>query len=273
MDFITCLPKNRGHDAIFVVVERLSKYVVFIPTKNTATAEDTALLFFTRVASVFGLPESIVSDRDSKFTSAFWQSVCRRWGVKQKLSTAFHPQTDGQTERMNRTLEEMLRHYVNARQSNWLELLPMAQFAINTAWNQSIQASPYFLNHGRHPRTPVSLPVDDSVPTATTFTAVIQAALELAKSSLATAQNRQKVLADRHRKAVQYHVGNKVLLSSKNLKFAPRLARKLLPKWAGPFEITRVIDKASGTVAVELAPPEGWRIHNVFHVSLISPYR
>ena len=111
MDFITQLPMTKnGNDAIFVVVDRLTKMAHFIPTKTTATAEDTARLFLDNVFRLHGLPEEIISDRDSKFNGNFWQALFESLGTRLGMSTAFHPQTDGQTERMNRTLEDMLRH-------------------------------------------------------------------------------------------------------------------------------------------------------------------
>jgi hypothetical protein len=189
------------------------------------------------------------------------------------MSTAFHPESDGQTERMNRVLEETLRHYVNARQSNWCELLPMAEFAINNSWNESVQNTPFFLNYGQHPQTPMSVSSQSTVPNAVRFTETMQKSLQLAKQYLQQAQDRQKKYADQKRAPVQYQIGQQVLLSSKNLRVAPGLAKKLLPKWVGPFQIERTIEKRGSTVAVQLALPMDWKLHDVFHVALIRPYR
>ena len=140
--------------------------------------------------------------------------------------------------------------------------------------NQSKLPHTFYLNTGRHPRTPSTVERDDdAVPEAVYFTSLIQSTIDLAKKCLTAAQDRQKVYADQHRMSVRYKVGDSVLLSSRYLKTAPGLARKFLPKWAGPFEIVEVIDKTDTTVAVKLKLPDGWRIHDVFHVSLVRPYR
>ncbi len=131
MDFITHLhPTRSGFTAMFVVVDRLSKMVHFIPTFDTATAEETAALFRDRIFVLHGMPQVIVSDRDVKFTSAFWKELHRLLGIKLSMSTAYHPQTDGQTERMNRTLEDMLRHFINRNHTDWDQHLAPAEFAI-----------------------------------------------------------------------------------------------------------------------------------------------
>ena len=146
----------------------------------------------------------------------------------------------------------------------------MAQFAINNAWHSSIQTTPFYLNHGRHPSLPTSLIEESRVPAACLFTDNITSALVLAKQFIV--QARQKSYADTRRKPVHFIVGNKVLLSSKNLKFTSRFARKLLPKFVGPFPVTQVFSKGvnARTIAVRLQLPENWKIHDVFHVSLVS---
>ena len=158
MDFIVHLPKTRsGFTAILVVVDRLTKMVHFLPTVDTATAEETAALFRDRVFCLHGMPQSIVSDRDVKFTSAFWRELHRLLGITLNMSTAYHPQTDGQTERMNRVLEDMLRHFVNRHHDDWDQYLAPAEFAINNAENVSVQNTPFMLNYGRHPWLPANM--------------------------------------------------------------------------------------------------------------------
>ena len=158
MDFVVQLPRTaRGFDAIFVVVDKLTKYAHFIPTTTDVTADTTARLFFDNIFTYHGLPIKIVSDRDAKFTSNFWQGLFALLGTKLAMSTAFHPQTDGQTERMNRTLEQMLRFYVSYRQDDWDLYLPTCQFAVNNAKQASTGETPFYLNHGRHPGLPHTL--------------------------------------------------------------------------------------------------------------------
>jgi transposase InsO family protein len=125
------LPKSGGADAILVVVDRLSKMAHFIPTNETITAKDLAKIYFDNIFKIHGLPADITSDRGSLFTSHFWEGLCACLNTKQNLSTAFHPQTDGQTERVNGILEQYLRAYCNYQQDNWRDLLTMAEFSYN----------------------------------------------------------------------------------------------------------------------------------------------
>ena len=163
MDFITQLPKSRqGNTSILVFVDRLSKMTHFAATKDTCSAADVADLYFDKVIKLHGRPLEIISDRDTRFQSAFWQELQRHLGTQICMSTAYHPQSDGQTERMNAVLEDMLRHYINPSQDNWEDLLPLAEFAINNAFNKSIQDTPFHVNYGKHPRTPYSLNVTNA---------------------------------------------------------------------------------------------------------------
>jgi hypothetical protein len=274
MDLITGLPKKQGFDAVLVVVDRLSKMVVLIPGRETMSAATVAKHVLRSVVAVHGWPTSIVSDRDPRFTSAFWRSLCAAWGTQQRMGTSFHPQTDGQTERMNRVLEETIRHFVDARQSNWPTCLAMAQFAINNAVSRSTGHSPFFLVHGRHPRIPLHgaqvRPGDDV--DAVSFAESLERARQAATRALQVAQDRQRTYANRFRRAVRYHVNDPVLLATKHLSYAPGLARKLMPRFTGPFPIVRVIDKGDETVAVTLRLPPGWKVHPTFHVSRVRPY-
>lgn len=146
MDFITQLPRTQeGKDAILVVVDKLTKMVHLVATTTRATAEETATLFLNHVWKYHGVPRVVVTDRDPLFTSAFTRALCRMMGTKQALSTAYHPQTDGQTERVNRVLEDMLRAYVSKSQTDWDEKLACAEFAINNADQSSAGTSPFML--------------------------------------------------------------------------------------------------------------------------------
>src|SRR6266536_3361180 len=164
MDFKS-MPKDKaGYDNVFVVIDRLSKQAVSIPCHKTITAEDMAWLYIVFIYRYFGPPASIVSDRGPQFVSKFWEEFCRILGIKLKLSTAFHPQTDGQTEIMNQYLDQRLRPFVNYYQDNWSEMLPMMDYAQLTLPHSSIGMAPYELIHGRLPRTSF----DWNTPTATT---------------------------------------------------------------------------------------------------------
>jgi len=274
MDFLTGLPKTqRGKDAIFVVVDRLSKMCHLCPTTKDASAPDIARLFFSDIFRLHGMPTSIVSDRDAKFTSNFWKALFDLCGVDLRLSSAYHPQTDGQTERTNRTLEQVLRNYINHRQDDWDLHLTPAEFAINDSKQSSTGFSPFFLNANQHPVTPQALinPRDTPVPAANDHARTFSENTKLARENLVAAQERQKRFADNNRKEEELNVGDRVLISTKNLTLAfqtGRDAAKLDHRWAGPF---KVLEKNSAvSYKVEL-PPEV-RVHPVFHISVLKPY-
>ncbi|KAJ9509154.1 hypothetical protein QJQ45_001643 [Haematococcus lacustris] len=272
MDFITKLPSgSHGYDAICVFVDRLSKMVHFVPCREDLKARRFAQLFIDHVYKLHGMPAELISDRGSLFTSVFWREVMRRCGSKPALSSSYHPQSDGQTERYNRVLEEMLRHYISPTQSDWPDYLALAEFAVNNSWQESIQSTPFLVNTGQSPVTVGlrDLPYGGRCPSAHAFTRWWQDAVANARKCMAAAQSRQAAYANKARRDVEYKVGQKVLLSTKNLKLQPGKARKLIPRYVGPFEILLLV----GAVAVKLDLPASMsRLHPVFHVSLIKPY-
>jgi len=158
VDFITQLPKTvKGHTAIITFVDRLTKMTHLVPTATTVGGKEFADIFIKEIFSKHGLPTVIVSDRDPRFTSEFSKEFNRQMGIEQHMSTAFHPQSDGQIERMNRYVETILRGFVNPAQDYWDTLLPLVEFAINNSYQASIKNSPFFLNYGRHPTTPANV--------------------------------------------------------------------------------------------------------------------
>jgi hypothetical protein len=186
------------------------------------------------------------------------------------MSTAFHPQSDGQTERFNRILEDMLRHYVSPEANDWDRYLDLAEFAMNDAWHEGLESTPFLLNYGQHPRRPECLQGESSKNLAAAD--MIQSMQRLwahAKLCLEQAQQRQKAWSAEHRAPLSFQVGDKVLLSSSNLKLKGPACRKLWPKWLGPFTVTKCV----GKVAYELALPPSMKVHKTFHVSLLKPYR
>ena len=282
MDFITQLPttrksefgENPGFDAIFVVVCRLTKMAHFIATHTNATAATTAFLYMQHIFRLHGMPSSIVSDRDSKFTSAFWQALHSCLGTRLDMTTAFHPQSDGQTERTNRTLEDILRAYVSTKQDDWHLYLHLAEFAYNNSVQASSKHSPFFANYGHHPRTPLSLltppttPLDD--PVANDFVHRMSNILHDIQDHLRLAQERQAHYANQHRTDRTFAVGDRVLLDLRfmNITGSTRTTHKFLPRHQGPY---RVVARC-GPAAYKLDLPASWKVHPVFYVGLLKPY-
>jgi Reverse transcriptase (RNA-dependent DNA polymerase)/RNase H-like domain found in reverse transcriptase/Integrase zinc binding domain/Retroviral aspartyl protease/Chromo (CHRromatin Organisation MOdifier) domain len=271
MDFIVSLPKTKnGNDTVIVIVDKLSKMACYIPTTVTVTAPQVAKYVFDYIVRYHGVPESIISDRDSKFTSMFWQSLWSLLGSKLLMSTAYHPQTDGQTERQNRTLEDMLRSFTNYNQDDWDEYLISLEIAYNDSIHLSTNETPFYLNSGQHPRLSPLLSVNTTTSnhqSVNDMLSQLQKAINNAKTSLLQAQQRQQQYANESRREVTFKVGDEVLLSTANLRNMER-APKLYPKFIGPYKIKKVISD----VAYELDLPMTMRIHHTFHVSKLKKY-
>ena len=270
MDFITGLPRtSQGYDAILVVVDKLSKFVHLIPTRKKISAHGTSLLLNRFVFSVHGLPESIVTDRDPRFTADYWRQFCAGLNITRRLSTAFHPETDGQTERTNSIVAEVLRNFLAQSRRSWDELLPFAQFCINNTVSASTGATPFMLNFGRHPRTPITNQIPaTSLPVLETIFVNQHHALRRVRLLLQSASDRQKMYADQRRRPHPFAAGDRVVLSSRNLRTPGKGKRKFFPKYMGPFTITKMI----GINAAQLDIPSTWGLHDGFHVSLLKPF-
>ena len=269
----TLPPTARKFDAITVFVDKLTKLAHFVPSTTSATAVDVAHQFFDNIFKLHGLPSSIISDRDTRFTSRFWQELHKLLDVKLALSTAYHPQTDGQTEVMNKTLKTMLRAFIDNKQSNWDQLLPSLEFAYNNAVNASTGYSPFFLNSGQHPRLPIALldTPTSSVPAVDHFLTAQAMTLTLAQDALQRAQDHQEAQANKRRRDHKYKVGDKILLRATNITIpadSVRPADKLRPQFLGPF--TLLEQHSPVTFRVELPP--FYKIHDVFHVDTFRPY-
>ena len=267
MDFITGLPNSPDpvyetiYNAILVVVCRLTKYAHFVACQKTVSAEQLGYLILDRVMRHHGIPEVFVTDRDKLFTSKYWRTLVATLGINGKLSTAFHPQTDGQTERANQTLETYLRHYVNANQDNWAKLLPVAQIALNDLPSDTTKVTPFFANNGRniampgrpkenHPRAENAMILTSKI---------IENITNMHKRVRASPQQLRK-------KEPQLKEGDKVFLLTKNLK-TKKPSKKLDRVKVGPFLIAAV----KGPVNYQLELPKGTKIHPVFHISLLEP--
>lgn len=271
MDFITHLEPSQKYDAILVVVDRLTKMRHLIPCSGTCDAEETARLYIRHVWKLHGLPRTGISDRGPQFISAFWKHLNKRLKIDALLSTAYHPETDGQTERMNAVLEQYLRAYVSYLQNDWAEWLPLAEFAANLHVSETTGVSPFFANYGFHPRLgfePV-LPADARPATrdAKAFAQKMQDITDFLRTEMTSAQARHEEQANRSRRpARRFREGQLVWLDSRNIRTL-RPQKKLDWKNLGPFTVKRVISP----YAYELDLPASMRIHPVFNVTLLRP--
>lgn len=269
MDLITDLPPTRhGYDSVVTFVDRLTKLVHFAPTKKTVDGPGLAKVFVSTWYKYHGMPKVIISDRDRRFMGNFWQALFTSVGTDLRFSTAYHAQTDGQSERANRTLEEVLRHFVSPRQDDWDEHLDLAEFAINDSVSPSTGYSPFYLAYGEHPLSPIDVAAEVVVPAAQSFTQHMAEAIQHAKSKLQEAQLRQAQQVNKHRRDVQLKPGDKVRLSTSNLHLPSSMSKKLTAKYLGPF----TVEKPVGAVAYKLKLPPSLPIHPVFHVSLLQPW-
>ena len=242
VDFITKLLVVAGKDAILVVCDRLSKMTHFVATTEGTSAEGLARLFQDNVWKLHGLLESVVSDRGPQFVAELTRELNRMLGIKTKLSTAFHPQTDGQTEQMNQELEQYLRLFVEHRQKDWLEWLASAEFTINNKTHTATKMSPFMANYGKEMRMGGDIRRKGRVESATEFVQRMKKVQEEAEAALKKTQKDMKRYADRGRKETEeWKRGDRVLLSTKDLVFKERPTKKLTERYMGPYAIEEVV--------------------------------
>ena len=268
MDFIEQLPMSNGYDAILVIIDRLSKQGIFVPTHNTITSAGLAQLFVVNVFSKHGIPEHATSDRGSEFVSHFFRSLGTALDMKLHFTSGYHPEGDGQTERTNQTLEQYLRIYCNYQQDNWSDLLPLAEFAYNNAPSATTGVSPFYANKGYHPNLSIHSDRDLASSRARDFAVNLEELHQMLKDEIAEAQKRYQVSADRHRiPAPTFSVGQKAFVKAQFFR-TTRPSKKLSEKFLGPFEIIA----QAGTRSFTLRLPDTFRsVHPVFHISMLEP--
>jgi hypothetical protein len=270
MDFIDGLPLADGANTILVVVDRFTKYAHFVPLKYPYTAPKVARVFVDSIVKLHGMPHSITSDRDAIFTSNFWKLLFQALGTKLQYTTAYHPQTDGQSERVNQCLEMFLRCAAQDKPGQWRALLPMADFWYNSTFHSALGFSPFKALYGHEPNLGAMPDIEEDSPIAGVM-ADRSAQIDSIKQHLATAQNRMKMYADSKRSEREYQVGDRVLLKLQPYAQASVVNRpypKLAYKYFGPYSILERI----GKVAYKLELPEASKVHNVFHVSQLKNY-
>jgi len=264
------LPVVAGKDVVLVVCDRLSKMMYFVATTERMSAEGLARLFRDNVWKLHGLPESVVSDRGPQFAAELTKELNRMLGIKTKLSTTFHLQTNGQTERMNQKLEQYLWFFIEHRQKDWLEWMAAAEFVINNKVHMATKVSPFMANYGREIRMGGDIRRKGKVEHATEFVERMKKVHEEVEAALKKTQEEMKKYADRNRKETEkWEKGDKVLLSTKDLVFKERPTKKLMKKYVGLYTIEEVVSSN----AVKLRLPNSMRIHLVVNVSRIVYYK
>jgi hypothetical protein len=274
MDFVGPLPKTaRGFDSILVMCDKFSKRAWFEPVRTTITAKQTADVVMRRVVRDQLLPAAILTDRDTRFTSALWSELWAACGTELKLSTAFHSQSDGQTERLNRTVEEMLRSYVNERNTDWDQRLLMAEISYNSSVNAATGFTPMRLHVGIEGRSPIHLAIGSaSEPKVGSANKMFRAMAEDAKvatEKLQEAQVRMKHYYDENHRHVEYRVGDSALIKAKDLFTNVGGRRKLRARYVGPYTVTEVMQDG---LNVRLDLPSSMRHHPVFHVERLRKW-
>ena len=274
VDFITGLPPSKWagktYDAIMVVMDLFTKYSLYVPTTKDVDAAGLAELFYEKIMPAFGMPENLVSDRGTVFTSEFWSSFCYLLGTRRRLSTAYHPQTDGQTERQNQTLEYYLRHYVNWQQDDWARWLPLAQFAYNTTKHTALNMSPAEALCGARPalRTSVNEQTQQVHVDAENRVKGIEKMRRGLDQRLKQSKETMKRAYDRKHQEMTFRIGDWVALSNKHLG-TDRPSTKLDHKRDGPFQIAGTVGKQAYKL---ILTPRYRHIHPTQHVSRLEPY-
>jgi len=273
IDFVGPLPsakdRNSEYDSITVIIDLLTAMVHLVPSRDNYTTKDVAELMFVEVYRHHGLPRAIISDHDVLFTSTFWTHLNQLIGVKMKMSSAYHPETDGSTERANRMVGQMLRSCIGPTQHDWVLKLPAIEFAINSAHSESTGYAPFFLNTGRMPRSMIwNAPEGNEYPSVRVYAQKMKNALMAAHDALLTARVKQTEQANKKRRMCPFVKGDLVYVSTKNVRLERGTSRKLFPKFIGPYLITE--DFGNSSYRVNLPDSLKQRgVHNVFHASLL----
>jgi len=270
--FITKLPLAQGYDAILVVCNCFSKMVHFIATMEKTSAEGLAKLFWDHIWKLHGLPESIILDRGVQFTEGMIKELNNLLGIQTKLSMAYHPQMDGQTERINQELEQYLRVFIDHRQEQWPDWLGTAEFAYNNKVHAVTKTLPFKANYGQDPKMGFKGRRKGKYKAAEKFIERMRKIQKEVKAALEKVQEEMKKFANRKRREEEeYRVGDLVLLSTKDLKWQMKGRRleKLTERFVGPYKVKGIISSN----AIELELPKSIKIHPVVNVSRVRLYK
>jgi hypothetical protein len=274
-DLITDLPPSVGPDgctytAIATFVCMLTKKAVFARTNKTISSKDLAHLYLEHVFRPHGLSTVLVSDRDPRITSDFWRTLFAALGSKLNISTSHHPQTDGNTERVHRTIEQILRAYVHPLHDDWTTWLPVAEFAYNNSYHSSTKSTPFYANYGYHPTTPASLTTTNFTDTSDhQYLDRISSVQALIKQELELVKAQQAEQANKHRRHLTFNPGDLVRLSTDFIVLPQQPSKKFKSRYLGPFTVLEAVSPVSYRLQL---PKSMSRVHPVFHISRLLPW-
>ncbi|WVZ69122.1 hypothetical protein U9M48_017960, partial [Paspalum notatum var. saurae] len=257
MDFVVGLPRTqKGYDSIWVIIDRFTKSAHFLPVKTAYRANTYAELYIAKIVSLHGVPRTITSDRGSVFVSRFWEQLQKSLGTKLIHSSAYHPQTSGQVERVNQILEDMLRACVLTYSTKWDECLPLAEFAYNNSYQKSLEMAPFEARMGGGANTSEPVEPGERVTFGPDLVTQAEEQVRFIRENLKRARSRQKSYSDRRRRPLVFKEGVH--------RFGVK--GKLAPRYVGPFKIS----EKCGPVAYRLELPPRLVVHDIFHVSQLK---
>ena len=283
MDLITDLPTSNGYNAIYVIVDKLTKFAFFIPCTTKMNEKQTAKLFFDHLVNFVGLPRQIISDRDTRWRNEFWKEVCEYMGSKRALTTAYHPQADGQTEILNQTLEVALRAFTNFDRNNWSQLLSRIAFAYNNTPHTATKMTPANLVFGFKPNEPLNLllnhnsgniprpSLETTKPETAEFLEEFEGIRTMAKDALSQAQLHYEKSYNSSHLPLVFEVGDKVLVNVHSLRLpdvTEGKGAKLTRRFEGPFEITEKLSD----ITYRLNIPHTYDFHPVISIAHLEKY-
>jgi hypothetical protein len=268
IDLIGPLPVSRGKDAILNIVDHYTKQIHLFPVTTQLTADGVASIYFKQVFPLHGIPKKIISDRGPQFAARSMHALYKRLGIDAGLTTAYHPQANGQVERKNQEVEIYLKLFTGKCQDDWADLLPTVEFVINSRLNSATGHTPFELLYGYTPDFTIPVGRPSGIPVLDKCLQNLQVVRKDAEAALRLSKKRMQTDVEQCMKPYKFNIGEKVWLQAKQIKVHQQSA-KLGPKQLGPFEVTEV----RSDVDYKLALPPALRIHDVFHVDRLSPYK
>jgi hypothetical protein len=268
IDMIGLLPMSRGKDAILNIVDHYTKQIHLFPVTMQLMADGVASIYFEQVFPLHGIPKKIISDRGPQFAARSMCALYKQLGIDSGLTTAYHPQANGQVEHKNQEVEVYISLFVAKHQDDWVDLLPTAEFVINSRLNSATGHTPFEMLYGYMPDFTIPIGRTTGIPVLDKHLQHLQSVRKDTEAALCLSKKQMQTSIEQHMKPYKFNIGDKVWLQAKQIKVHQQLS-KLGPKQLGPFEVTEV----RSDVDYKLALPPALRVHDVFHVDCLSPYK